>query len=241
MLLSTGGIRSAWNHDGAAYLAGPAINPQNPEDSCGINIFAFEACSGKYLGGTTLEKYNNVRKAIDVNGNVYVGVGGDGGGAVLKWTGGLAYKCVVDEVHLFEFEEVGKQMDGLVAELCFHQGRIYVTTWPKLNLVDPAKSMEAGVWMSPELDPCLGLEAEDAQPHKWEKVWSVLDYEPDRVTALSYGGGAIENYGGYVYWGTMHVPLMAALTHFQIFGELENPLELAATLLGTWRAISSCI
>lgn len=238
MLLTTGGIRSAWSHDGVAYLAGPAMNPQNPEDSCGINIFAFEACSGKYLGGTNLEKYNNVRKAIDVNGDVYVGVGGDGGGAVLKWTGGLAYKCVVDEAHLFEFLEVGSQMDGLVAELCFHQGRIYVTTWPKLDMKNPVKSMEAGVWMSPTLDPCSGLGAEDSQLQKWEKVWSVLDYEPDRVTALSYGGGAIESYGGYVYWGSMHVPLMAALTHFQIFGEPEDPLELAATLLGTWRAIS---
>jgi hypothetical protein len=238
MLLTTGGIRSAWSHDGAAYLAGPAMNPQNPEESGGINIFAFESCSGKYLGAKNIPQYNNVRKAIDVNGDVYVGVGGDDGGAVLKWTGGLAYKCVVDEAHLFEFLEVGSQMDGLVAELCFHQGRIYVTTWPKLNLVDPVKSMEAGVWMSPTLDPCSGLGAEDSQLQKWEKVWSVLDYEPDRVTALSYGGGAIESYGEYVYWGSMHVPLMAALTHFQIFGEPEDPLELAATLLGTWRAIS---
>ncbi len=260
MLFTTAGIRSAWNKDGVAYLAGPAINRENPEKSEGINIFAFNACSGEYLDVTTIGTddnisgetsdsdrnviYNNVRKAIEVNGNVYVGVGGEGGGAVLKWTGGLSYKCVVDEEHLFTFEEVGRRMDGLVAELCSHEGRIYVTTWPKLDLKNPEKSIEAGVWMSPPLDscggrcidPCAGLGVEDADD--WEKVWSVFDYEPDRVTALSYGGGAIASYKGHVYWGTMHVPLMASLAHFVQYGKSENPLEIATALLGTWRAIS---
>jgi len=260
MLLSTAGIRSAWNKGGVAYLAGPAINRINPKMSEGINVFAFKACSGEYLGGITIGAddkiggatfdtdknvlFNNVRKAIEVNGEVYIGVGGEEGGAVLKWTGGLSYKCVVDEEHLFAFEVVGRRMDGLVAELCSHEGRIFVTTWPKLDMKNPAKSMEAGVWMSPPLDsctdkcvdPCAGLSVEDADD--WEKVWSVLDYEPDRVTALAYGGGAIASYEGHVYWGTMHVPLLASLVHFQIFGEPADKRELATALLGTWRAIS---
>ncbi|WP_145821658.1 hypothetical protein [Micromonospora sagamiensis] len=60
--------------------------------------------------------------------------------------------------------------------------------------------------MSPPLtDGDPGLTANDTG--RWKLVWSASSYEPDPIIAGTYGLGALMSYDGYLYWGTMHVPM----------------------------------
>jgi hypothetical protein len=122
------------------------------------------------------------------------------GGAILRWRG------TVDDP--FQFEVVG-EINGDAAELVLHNGRIYVNTWPQ------AGRSTAGIWRSP-LIPVDGLT--QANSHQWRQVWNVLQYEPDPIIAMTYGGGAIASYGGKLYWGTMHVPFLAGMTLIRVYG-----------------------
>jgi hypothetical protein len=127
---------------------------------------------------------------------------------------------------------VGQQLDGDVAELCEHEGRIFCTTWPMIESQKPIT--EAGLWMSPKLDHALAAaEAADG----WEKVWSASDYEPDAVTAATYGGGALASYKGWLYWGTMHITPAAMIAHLARYPS-EDPAAIVKALIGTWRAVS---
>jgi len=227
---NTLGIRSAGSHRGVVFFAGPALGGE------GIHIFAFDAC-GNFLGSETRDTYNNIRKWLVVEDELYVGVGSAVGGMVLKWSGSK------DE-DLFQFEMVGigdgnfgimtMGMDGIAAELCEHEDRIFVSTWP-LTYMGRVVS-ESGIWMSPPLGEDRELNWEDSL--QWEKVWTVSDYEPDPVTASSYGGGALASYNGWLYWGTMNVPLAATIAHLAVYGEPQSEIDYAMLIPGTWRAIA---
>lgn len=221
-LNTTFGIRSAGNLNGVILMGGPDFNG-------GINIFAFNAQTNAYLGsanilfvpGTTTVA-NNVRKWVVIDDVLYVGIGTQNGGAILKWTGSLA--------NPFLFENVGN-VDGQAAELTEHDGKLFVTTWP----VGAAKfTAIAGLWMSPEI-PVGGLT--NAAINQWQKVWAATDYEPDMVVAATYGGGALKSFQGKLYWGTMHVPLVSALYHLNTF-PAPTLNDTLATIQGTHRAIS---
>lgn len=216
-LNTTLGIRSAGSLGNVILLSGPAL-------PAGINIFAFNASTGDFLGSATLKLLpdnsvpTNIRKWIVAGNSLYTGIGTNNGGRVLKWTG--------NESNPFSFEIVGR-LDGEGAELALHEGRIFVSTWPTGNSV-------AGLWMSPLLTE-EGLKASDAE--LWQKVWSCDEYEPDPVTARTYGGGALASFQGYLYWGTMHVPFMGFLAHINYYHPWEQNDTLPA-LIGTHRAIS---
>jgi hypothetical protein len=197
-LNTTVGIRAAGAHQGVVLLGGPS--------PLGLNLFAFDSASGRYLGSTTLPEYGTVRSFLSADGALYAGVGigldGDSGGAVLRWTGSKSSP--------FEFTVVGS-LPGQVADLIVHKGRMFVTTWPSV-----ARSVEggniAGVWMSPWLTTGRrGLTRSDAL--SWTQVWNVTQYEPDPVIAATYGLGGLASYGGNLYWGTMHVPMKATQAH----------------------------
>lgn len=217
---TTIGIRSAGTMGDVVFLGGPALTG-------GVNLFAFHTGTGAYIGSANLPGYNNIRRWVVVNGVLYTGVGTSSGGAVLRWNGSAATP--------FVFEEVGR-FDGDAAELAFHEGRLFVGTWPSflggggiggdMNL--------AGLWMSP-LIPGGGLTSADAD--SWTKVWEVDDYEPDPVTAATYGMGAMASFDGYLYWGTMHVPFVATYAHFLVY-EPEGEDVLEQAIRGTWRAIA---
>ena len=221
-LNTTFGIRSAGNLNGVILMGGPDFNG-------GINIFAFNSQTNAYLGsanvlfvpGTTVVA-NNVRKWVVIDEVLYVGIGTQTGGAILKWTGSLA--------NPFLFENVGT-VDGQAAELAEHDGKLFVTTWPVGAAKLPAI---AGLWMSPEI-PVGGLT--NANANQWQKVWAATDYEPDMVVAATYGGGALKSFQGKLYWGTMHVPLVSALYHLNTFPAPTLNDTLAA-IQGTHRAIS---
>lgn len=214
---ATVGIRSAGSLGPIVILAGPSLMG-------GINLFAFNAETSDYLGSINLPEFTNIRKWLVVDGVLYTAVRNiSGGGNVLRWQG--------NENDLFQFEIVGN-LDSEGSELAFHEGRIFVSTWPNLQTSTPSLS---GLFMSP-IVPERGLTAVDSAG--WQKVWQSNDYEPDPVTAATYGGGALASFDGYLYWGTMHVPFVATLAHINVYGSPKTQLGLVNTILRTHRAVS---
>jgi hypothetical protein len=219
--LYTLGIRSGGSHQGVAFLAGPGI-------SGGINLFAFDAVTGAFLKAAPLPAYSNVRKwLVASDGRLYLGVGrseSSGGGTVLRWVG--------NKSNPIAFEEVGIGLDGDAAELAEHEGRLFVSSWP--TTWSGERSVRGGgLWMSPPL-----AQVGTASKGNWGRIWSAADYDPDPVTAATYGGGALKSYNGFLYWGTMHVPGLSLVAHQMVYGQSPSDGEQMAEVLGTWRALS---
>jgi hypothetical protein len=210
--MSTIGIRSAGALDDVVFLAGPGM--------FGINMFAFNANTGAFLGSATRPEANIRCTWLVVNDVLYI-VAAD---HVLKWTGNVSDP--------FQFDVVGNLPDQGGANMAFHDGRIFITTWPGSEM-SPGGD-QAGLWMSPPVDPCLTT----ADVNDWVKVWKASDYEPDPVVAATYAGGALESFDGWVYWGTMHVPMMATMAHTMVYGEPADEMAYITTALNTHRAIS---
>lgn len=221
LVTGTLGIRSAATYNGYVFLAGPALG--------GINIFVFDAATHAFVDAANLSDYDNVRRWLVHDGVLYVAVGIEGGGAVLRYTGDPA-----NPASRFDFVTVGN-VDNDAAELVAHEGRLFVNTWPTGLTLETTPTV-AALWMSP-IVPDGGLTSADAD--NWRKVFSYDQYEPDPVTAAVYGGGAMASYGGYLYFGTMHVPFLSTIAHVMVNGTFPTSSEEAAALvLGAHRAVS---
>lgn len=230
LILQTLGLRSAGTYNGVVFLAGPGFGG----GEMSVNMFAFNAQTGAFIGSKSLPAYNNIRKWIVADDELYTAVGvnedylyvegeGNFSGRVLKWEGN-----VTDP---FNFKEVG-YLPGAGAELAVHEGRLFVTTWPGSELASGAEP--SGVYMSPVL-PVGGLET----PTVWKEIWKATDYEPDPVVAMTYGGGAIASFDGHLYWGTMHVPLVAMMAATQAYDiNTSDTEQLLQAAIATNRAIS---
>jgi hypothetical protein len=220
LVTTTLGIRSATTYGDYVIFAGPALTPTGS-----INFFLYNAATRTFAGAKNLTGYTNIRKWIQVNGILYVSVGTPTGGAVLRYTGNPAGS----PAQRFTFVEVGT-LDADGAEIAQHEGRLFVNTWPN-SLCGCAY---AGLWMSPIL-PNNGLTTTNALD--WQKVFTYTEYEPDPVSAATYGGGALYSYQGDLYFGTMHVPFLNTLAHVATYG-ISNTVDFAATIVGSQRAIA---
>jgi hypothetical protein len=219
--LMTLGIRSAGTHNGVVFFAGPGFG----SGGLSVNMFAFkDDANHTYLGSHSFAEYSNIRKWIVVGDDLYTAVGDqDDIGRVLKWEG--------NATDPFQFVEVGR-LPGSGAELAYHEGRLFVTTWPGSEL--PGGSSVAGVYMSPIVGE--GLSESNAT---WQEIWKASEYEPDPVVAATYGGGAIASFDGQLYWGTMHVPMVATMAAVSVYDINTSDEEaMTDTMLGTHRAIS---
>jgi hypothetical protein len=151
--------------------------------------------------------FSNIRKFLVAKDGLYAGVSSQNGGHVLKF--------MTNPSNPLDYIIVGN-MDTGVAELVEHEHRIFVTTWPNTALGKKRGTPQvAGLYMSPSFSN-VGLNENHAE--QWVKVWSVTDYEPYDLIAYTYGGGALASYGGYLYWGTMHVPLTGLIAHAAVHG-----------------------
>ncbi|MBN1996773.1 T9SS type A sorting domain-containing protein, partial [candidate division KSB1 bacterium] len=135
-------------------------------------------------------------------------------GSVLRWVGTPAapftpFNPATDT--FFGFQFVGDLPDGQGAELAYHQGRLFVGTWP-----EPIGASYAGIYMSPDFSVPGYLD--NTHRPLWTKVWQVPDYEPDPVIGLTYGVGAMASFDGYLYWGTMHVPMSSLMAYDLAYG-----------------------
>jgi hypothetical protein len=215
------GIRSAIVAKNVAILGGPVLAPLGPPPP-GINLFAFNATTGAYLGSTTLSQYSDIRIWINYKGATYTGVQNrDGTGSVLKWTGNLK--------HPFDFQVVGS-LDNEASYIIGHNGRVFATTWR--NAISQTAPL-SGLWMSPKvpLNP--------KKAGQWQKIWNVGQYEADPLTASVWLGGALGEEGPFLYWGLMQVPGTSALVHFQANppSNPSNTSGLATTIINSSRAI----
>ncbi|RZU50314.1 hypothetical protein EV385_2082 [Krasilnikovia cinnamomea] len=221
-LRTTIGLRAAGNLNNVVLLGGPALG-----DS--LNLFAFDARTKRFLGSVNLPQYGNIRTFLVAEGALYLGVGvgtnGSSGGAVLRWTGGVRNPFALEAVAVLPVQ---------AADLAYHDGRIATTTWPAEQPSSPAQL--AGVWLSPPLaDGEPGLNPEDA--NGWKQAWHARQYETDRVVAATYGGGGVASFGGWLHWGTMHVPLKATKVHQTVYPQSTDDAK-AAQVKYTQRGIS---
>ncbi|GGK83921.1 hypothetical protein [Mangrovihabitans endophyticus] len=221
-LRTTVGLRAAGTLQDVVLLGGPALG-----DS--LNLFAFHARTHRFIGSVNLPAYGNIRTFLVADRALYLGVGigrnGGAGGAVLRWTGSARAP--------FRFQTVA-DLPVQAADLALHDGRIAATSWPADQ--PTSQAMLAGVWISPPLaDGAPGLRPEDAAG--WTQVWNARQYETDRVISATYGGGGIASYGGYLYWGTMHVPLKATKVHQTLYPQSGDE-AIALQVKNTQRAIS---
>jgi hypothetical protein len=218
----TVGLRAAGTFGNVVLFGGPAIGST-------LNMFAFDTTTMRYLGSKNFTQYGNIRTFLVADGAMYLGVGigrnGTAGGGVLRWTGSTASP--------FDFVNIAA-LPVQAADLTVNDGRVVATSWP-LAQATTAEQL-AGVWISPKLaDGAPGLNPEDATG--WKQVWNVGLYEPDKIVAGTYGGGGIAAMDGWVYWGTMHVPMKAG----QVLSSKYPPADEAATraqLINTQRATS---
>jgi hypothetical protein len=221
-LRTTLGLRAGGAHNGVVFLGGPSFG-------LSISLFAFDGYTGEYLGSQTISGYGNIRHFHVADRTLYAGVGvgrnGDSGGHVLRWTG--------DRANPFSFISVAN-LPSQAADLTDHQGRLVVSTWSAANATSP--EMVAGIWMSPEFDDgAPGLDESDAAG--WTQVWNATEYDPERVVAATYGLGGLASYGGYLYWGTMHVPMKSTTVFMNVYPQPPGPARRTA-LVNTQRAFS---
>ena len=214
LINETLGLRAAGIANGVAILAGPG------RIGVGVNMFAFDAETKRYLGSRSFPQYSNIRKFVSAQGGLYTGVQTlDGGGAILRWTG--------NRTNPFSFTTVGI-VDNDAVNLAVHEGRLFVATWrpstlsSSVGLVFGTDRPPAGIWMSPPI-PAGGLRLYHSA--FWTKVWEVTDYEVDEVIAATQGVGDLASYAGYLYWGHMNPPWSVYDTFVNTYGEPENPDE----------------
>jgi hypothetical protein len=231
LLFRTLGFRGAGSVDNIAFLAGANLFNSNS------NFFAYRADTGEYLGSCEMPGYDYVRKWETANGVLYVGVGSQGKGMVLRWVGDMTS---FDGNFCEDFVEVG-HLGANAANVVIYRGgdgqdRLAATTVPTRT------AGGVGVWVSPPLGPD-GLQPEDADG--WFQVWSPLDYDPDRVVAtFGYSGGALNDFNGWLYWGTIHLQNSAAIRQHKIctfpfcFGMPANEVEEQALRDGVYRTAS---
>ena len=216
------GLRAAGSFGGVVLFGGPAIGAT-------LNMFAFDSTTMRYLGSKTFTEYGNIRTFLVADDALYLGVGigrnGSAGGGVLRWTGSVASP--------FDFVNIAN-LPVQAADLTVYDGRIAATSWPTAQ-ADTAATL-AGLWISPKLaDGQPGLNPEDAGG--WRQVWNVGEYEPDPLVVTTYGGGGLAAAGGYVYWGTMHVPMKSTAVHAVKY-PTDNDADLLTQILKTQRAVS---
>lgn len=252
---------------GRTYVlaSGPALVVGNNA----LDFFAYDITPGsptqnKWVGEFQFPGYNDQRHWVITNGVYYAPSGqayqGGANGHLLRYRGNFAalpplptpsavnnygqipncgqvnYPYPQGAYACFSFEDVG-DFDGVGTDAVNSQGRIFVANWPATG----GPAIYAGIWMSPPIDPVNGLTS--ANVAQWTKVWNPSMYEADPVQAYAYATGALMDFGGYLYWGTMNVPYetyFAWVKGYENYnGGLTPPQSLEQTaVVGTFRSVS---
>ncbi|MDX2181995.1 MAG: hypothetical protein SFV18_20545 [Bryobacteraceae bacterium] len=224
-------------------VAGPALAADGRVNWFAFDITALTATTDISLpalpaGVRWISKFqqtgiDNIRRWQNVGGIQYAGVGKslDAGGGIIRFAGNFATvpaptpTVPIPVCPACFANQLVANFDGEGAYLSVQGNRLYATTWPKPG--------EAGLFMSPVIPP-TGLTTADA--NLWTKVWKVSDYEPETSIVPSYAGGATYSYGGWIYWGTMNVPLASLGTFIQTYGPPVDQAAGQELLTKGWRA-----
>ncbi len=201
MVARSFGFRAAGSADGVVFMA------SNPlvRDDASVFILAFDGETGAFIDGVQLANYVNVRRFrvlrhADGSKAMYVLVGAemhasDFPNHLLRWVGSRERPFGNQSQSATPgFEVVGDLGNvGSGAELLDHKGRLLVTTWG-------SETVAAGLYQTNDI-PSAGFSTR--QPAIFNKVFDAHDFDPDPVIAMSWLIGAIEEFDGYIYWGTM--------------------------------------
>lgn len=226
LVAQTLGFRVAGATSEIVLLGGPSLY------QIGINLFAFDATTGDYLGSRFLPEYSDIRRWVVVDGVAYTGTLNTwttrGAGSILRWRG--------TRNNPFAYEVVG-EVDNEAASLCAHDGRLFALTWSTLSqtieMITGARSQQpSAIWMSPPL-AAGGLTSRDRQ--RWTKVWSMDQYEPDPVVVRSLWTGAVASHDGHLVWGTIQVPGYGAQVLKETYGWPTEPRELGPAIRNSFR------
>lgn len=228
---TTLGLRSAGTKGGLVFLAGPALGT-------GINFFAFDVRTGALRGSCNAPAFTNIRQWILYYGALYAGVGTSSGGGLIRWVGTEKnpFKRQGDRPDPNCGFVTAAELPGDAAYVTPVKGRLAVSTWPSSF----TGRTGAGIYLGPPAGKDGVLTPADGT---WERLWQPADYEPDLITRLTYGGGAIAEWNGALYFATMHVPGMSAVAHARCendrcFGAPADAKEAIQLFLGSYRAIS---
>lgn len=228
LIQQTIGFRSAGATDEIVLIAGPSML------LLGINVFAFDAVTGDYLGSKTIYEFSDIRRWVELNGVLYTGTletwAVNGGGAIVRWRG--------TRTNPFQYEIVGR-IDNEAANLAAHDGRLFAVTWPVVgaivaNVFGGKPKHLPGVWMSPVI-PEGGLTAADQ--FRWMNVWTIDRYDPDPIISRANWMGAVESFDGHLVWGTLHVPGSGSEELFKEYGEPQSIGLLAESFVKGFRSV----
>ena len=205
------GFRAAGSAEGVVFMAS---NPLVQSDNS-VFILAFDGISGEFIDGVQLENYVNIRRFLriehaDGTEGLYLLVGSEMHSSahpnhLLRWNGSREQPFGAPESRSATpgFDIVGDLGDaGAGAEFIVHRDRVLITTWG-------GEETPAGLYQSNAM-PAHGFSTQ--QPAIFDNVFNVAEFEPDPVIANAWLMGAITEYRGKVYWGTMH-PGGQAFTH----------------------------
>jgi len=139
----------------------------------------------------------------------------------------------------FAFQQVGSLPDSVATDAALHteinpatglsDTRIFVATWPPPGV--------AGLYMSPAI-PAGGFGQPNPTPANWTKVWQMTDYDPDPLVASTIGTGALADFQGQLYWGTMVYPYAGTANWLKTYNpdHTLTPDQLTAAVVNTFRA-----
>jgi len=206
--------------------------------------------------------YADQRHWLTYNGALYAPttLASANGGAVVQYTGnfrniptvipgpGNGYNaipiCGTTDQHVppqstfscFAFQQVGLLPTGTGTDIATHtengDTRLYVATWPPPG--------PAGLYMSPAI-PAGGF-AQPTPPNPvpaWTKVWDVsTNYDPDPIVAATIGMGALTEFQGQLYFGTMVYPMEGTFNWLNYYdtGHNLSQADLAAAVVSTFRS-----
>ena len=255
--LSVRGVRTATAYTepatGKTFLivSGPAI----VQGSNALNFFAYDIAAQQWVAKYQYIGYSDMRHWLTVNGVLYAPVGkpSQAGGAMVRYTGNFAnlpvppvpgpgnnYNQIAacgttsstippqasPTSQCFSFQDVG-DFDGVGTDVVLHEGRLFAATWPPPSA--------GSLWMSPPI-PNGGFGGPTQNPPAWTKVWDLYtNYDPDPLLATTIGTGALADFNGTLYWGTMVYGVAGTLKWFQTYGTPATQQAMDQAVLNTFR------
>lgn len=225
MALNCQGLRSAGAHNGVVFFGGPALYGSgytDGESMVGSSFFAYDSDAEKFIGcsdmsnieGMDGNQVTDVRRWMVYNDVLYVGVritdkNGVDRGAVLRWYG--------DKTNPWKFKVVGF-MKNEAAEIEVFNNHMYVSGWN-------TESLKHGALVKGPEIPADGLQPVDVDSPEWQIVWDYTDYDKNSVNWSTVYGGALKEWNGKLYWGTISIaytlPVMAQKLGYTDFAEPE--------------------
>ncbi|MEU5397906.1 hypothetical protein ABZ348_01215 [Streptomyces sp. NPDC005963] len=223
------GVRGQAYHDDVVLLAGPRLTPAGGVS--GLNVLAYEASTGRFIGEKLLPEYSNMRTGVVIRGELYVGARATGGtfgagGVVLKWTG--------DKADPFRFEVVAGGLPHEPAYITGHDGRIVTANWSTFR---PGQAVGGSpeMFISPALPARGGLTHTHAT--KWKPIFQLSQYEPDPVIAQAGMFGALTSWRGKLYFSTMYYPTYNTVNAWAYYGKPKTEIGRLNTYVNAERGL----